>query len=80
MRHPRKSNPSSMWQTLVFSTDRRKPIGASTVLVSSHSASASAWVPPTITTKSSAYAEFLVMPSWGLDRPWLLGLAAESSA
>ena len=30
MRQPRKSNPSSMWQTLVFSSDRRKPIGAST--------------------------------------------------
>ena len=30
MRQPRKSNPSSMWQTLVFSSDRRRPIGAST--------------------------------------------------
>jgi hypothetical protein len=28
----------------------------------------------------SAYAEFLVMPSWSSDRLWLLGFGVESSA
>ena len=49
-RQPRKSNPSS--QTLVFSSDRRRPIGASTVAIEP---SASSRVPLTRTTKSSAY-------------------------
>ena len=40
MRQPRKSKPSSMWQTLVLAADRRKPIGARTAATSSHSASA----------------------------------------
>jgi hypothetical protein len=39
---------------LVFSTDRRRPMGASTALISSRSASACARVPRIMTTKSSA--------------------------
>ena len=34
MRQPKKSKPSSMWATLVFSPDRRRPIGASTAATS----------------------------------------------
>jgi hypothetical protein len=49
-------------------------------LTVSRSASAFARVLEIITTKSSAYAERLVMPSGGRDRLWLLGLMAESSA
>src|SRR4051794_17435601 len=51
-----------MWQTFVFASDRRSPIGASTVATSSRRASACAWVPATSTTKSSAYAASVVMP------------------
>ena len=43
--NPRKSNPSSMWQTLVFSSDRRKPIGASTAATSSRALRRRRWVP-----------------------------------
>ncbi len=52
--NPRKSNPSSRWQTLVFSAESRSPNGAITSAVSVQSASACAWVPATMITKSSA--------------------------
>ena len=54
MRQPRKSNPSSMWQTLVFSSDRRRPIGASTAPTSVPERFGVGAVPATMTTKSSA--------------------------
>ena len=55
MRNPKKSNPSSRWQTRVFSSERRNPISLRTLLTSSWSPSASSRVPATITTKSPAY-------------------------
>ena len=52
---PKKSNPSSMWVIIVFSSDRRKPIGEITAATSSRTASVWVRVPLTSTTKSSAY-------------------------
>lgn len=54
MRNPRKSNPSSMWTTRVFSTDRRNPSGARTSVVCCYSASACSRFPDTKMTRSSA--------------------------
>jgi hypothetical protein len=55
MRNPRKSKPSSRWTILVLASDRRKPIAARTTATSSRRLAASARVPATMTTKSSAY-------------------------
>src|SRR5262245_25345911 len=63
MRKPRKSNPSLMWTTWVLAGDSRSPSGASTAATSSRSASVCERVPFTKITKSTAYAEYRIMPT-----------------
>src|SRR6266566_5067084 len=66
----RKSKPSSMWTTRVFSSASRSPSGARTAATSSRSASACWRWPDTMTTKSSAKRTSRQLP-----RPCLLRLA-----
>src|SRR6266508_3036002 len=70
MRHPKKSRPSSMWVILVFSSDRRRPIGASTAAAWSRMLIACSRVPATSNSQSSAY---LIRRQ--LACPWRLRLA-----